>query len=253
MCRKERAKGMLWKRLILFGFVLGIIGARNPIEIKADNNQDYYHYLDKNINVKRDWNKIGKSWYYRNNQGLMQLGWEKVSREDYYPNDQTEGPIEKPNEDSIDFDMNTFDLFEFNTEFLALVNQERTSRGVRPLSYRYNLQKGVDSRAVEMRKAGQISHTRPNGESFSTAFNYLRFHSYLFYLGENIATRPLNTETKEDLNKTTIEKDLAKKFYDQYYASPGHYENMIEKNFTGLSVGLAEVNGQLYNVMILSG
>lgn len=269
-----------WKSLIIFGLILSAI---NPMKLKAETNlkvknknytdrqqtfleinkpgwiqDDYNWYYYKSSRGRRGWVRVGETWYHKNNQGVMQAEWEKVSRKDYYPNDQAELKIEEPNktkEDSDDFDINKFNIFEFNTEFLNLVNEERRSFGLRPLSYHFNLQKGVNTRAIEMRDAGWISHTRPNGEKFSTVFNYLRFHSLLFYLGENIAFRPLDVELIKRVNKgeTSFEKSLAKSFYNQYYTSTGHYENMIEKNFTGFSVGLQEVNGRLYNVMIFSG
>ena len=122
---------------------------------------------------------------------------------------------ELPKNKNLHLIFDNFDILDFNQEFLILLNQERTVKNIHPLSYHSNLQRGVKERAEEKAKVGTISHTRPNGENFSTAFDYLSSHSSLHYLGENIASRPFNNSLFKELteSKKNIEKFLAEKFY----------------------------------------
>lgn len=150
-------------------------------------------------------------------------------------------------------DMETFDMSAYNKEFLALVNAERARVGVAPLTYKADLQKGADIRTAEMAKAGYPSHTRPNGERFYTAFNYLNPQSNWAW-GENASSRSLSQMVENEViaGKTTYEKAYAKRFYDGYVGSSGHYKTMMNPNYKSLVVSLDYIGADVYSVMIFS-
>lgn len=236
--------------MIILLLFLGFFQAINHNQWKNSNQN---HKAPEKTQVSKDWLKVNNRWYHKNHLGYIQAGCQNLNHERYFQNEDITLIAENINKKN--FFNRSFDLLDFNQEFLKLLNQERVKQDVHPLSYHFNLQKGVNLRANEMRALANISHSRPNGKDFSTAFNYLYLHTHLTYLGENIASRPVTTELVQELNNNTdpIEKILAEKFFQQYYNSPAHYENMIESNFTGFSVGLIIEDAQLYNLMIFSG
>lgn len=166
-------------------------------------------------------------------------------------------PIE---EDEIDnSDAFAFDLMTLNTEMLSLINAERANVGVDSLSYDATLAEGTATRAEELLSEDSLTvngvgHIRPDGTRFNTAFEYLGDGEEAM-LGENIAQNWIDIEGMEqvDAGTTTIEKVLAKQFYNQYYISPGHYQNMIHDQYTGFATDIRiNEHGKLFNVQILS-
>ena len=152
-----------------------------------------------------------------------------------------------------------FDQAKLNTEMLALINAERASVGVGALSYNNTLQRGTSIRADEILSEDSLTvggkgHVRPDGTSFRTAFKYLG-NNRESYLGENIAQNWIDIEGLENVEagKTTIEKVLAKQFFDQYLGSAGHYANMVNRGYAGFAtdIRVAE-NGKIFNVQIFT-
>ncbi|MBE6845941.1 MAG: hypothetical protein E7508_09635 [Ruminococcus sp.] len=109
---------------------------------------------------------------------------------------------------------------------LNLVNQERAKVGASPLTLNTSLCNAADIRAVEI--VDSFSHTRPDGTSFSTAIDSLNI-SYRGS-GENIAA-----------GQTSAEEVMA-----QWVDSPGHYQNIINPNYTQLGVGYYLDNNSAY-------
>ena len=106
------------------------------------------------------------------------------------------------------------------------MNELRVSVGVHKLTYDSTLQQGTNIRAREILDV--FSHTRPDGRHFITAFGY-ELPNY--YLGENIAYNYITEEGN-------VERDMAKKFFDQYYNSQGHYENMVDEGYVTFATGV---------------
>ena len=152
-----------------------------------------------------------------------------------------------------------FDQAKLNTEMLALINAERASVGVDALSYNNRLQRGTSIRADEILSEDSLSvdgvgHARPDGTSFRTAFEYLGNNRESF-LGENLAQNWIDVEGLENVEagKTTIEKVLAKQFFNQYSRSQGHYENMIYEDYVGFATDVrVGENGKIFNVQIFT-
>lgn len=149
---------------------------------------------------------------------------------------------------------NKLNMEEFRNEFLKLVNAERESKHLWPLSYSKYLKLGTEIRTNELADFGYIStgknydnpHKRLDGKNeFRTAFDYLPDYKNNTgnQLGENLlcfgfATfedKYLKNEDKSYINyingkKSEMEdaKKLAKLCFDNWKESEGHYRNIIE-------------------------
>ncbi|AEA01602.1 SCP-like protein [Aerococcus sp. Group 1] len=109
--------------------------------------------------------------------------------------------------------------------FHDLVNAERQSLGLNSLTYGSAYQAASDIRTKEI--IDSFSHTRPNGQAFNTASG---FGAAGNYVGENIQ----QSYAKPGTSPQAIAQDL----FDNWKASPGHYENMIDPGFNSQSLGL---------------
>lgn len=111
---------------------------------------------------------------------------------------------------------------KFEAEVLRLVNIERTSRGLKPLSNNAKLANAADIRAVEIVQS--FSHTRPNGQSPFTAIegNWGGFST----VGENIAAGYFTPA----------------EVVDGWMNSEGHRANILNASFTHMGVGYYYVN-----------
>lgn len=105
----------------------------------------------------------------------------------------------------------------FANEVLELVNEERTKRGLTPLT----LDKKIEAAALVRAKETEVSfsHTRPNGSSFSTALE----EQGVSYngAGENIA----------------YGQKTPKAVMEGWMNSEGHRANILNAKFTKIGVG----------------
>ncbi len=102
---------------------------------------------------------------------------------------------------------------------LDIVNEERAKLGVAPLVLNATMNKAAALRAQEITTL--FSHTRPDGTDCFTV--YSEFNISYRTAGENIAAG----------NST------AAATAQQWINSQGHYENMIDPNYTEMGVGYA--------------
>ena len=115
-------------------------------------------------------------------------------------------------------------------EMLKLVNELRASVGVQPVQYDESLNKASDVRANELMT--KFSHVRPNGEGSSTALRQFvsqdEYYENYIGMGENIQS---NSMFGDDYT-------VAKRLFESWKNSPGHYQNMImsEWNVFGFSM-----------------
>lgn len=109
-------------------------------------------------------------------------------------------------------------LDAYRQEVLRLVNAERTSRGIAPLSMSNSrLTNAAQKRANEL--ITMFSHTRPNGTSCSTVLNEYFVSWWCF--GENIAAGyPTPASVVEG-----------------WMNSPGHRANILDSNYTQIGIG----------------
>lgn len=133
-------------------------------------------------------------------------------------------------------------LQKYREESLRILNEERVKVGVNPLELKEEYVQGVQERADEqafvegyLRSVdedgdgkGDKAHFRPNGDNWTTAFEYAdQFHRPV---GENIGQN-----MDWDLERFISEKFLAEQHFDQFKNSPAHYSNMTSNFYTHAS------------------
>lgn len=139
----------------------------------------------------------------------------------------------------IDFD-------ELRDEFMYLLNKERESNGVEPLTLGEHLRRGVETRAIELAENGyhrtgknyDKPHKRLDGvRGFRTAFDYLPSYDRCnaCSLGENVLVytyMPGNERyLPNDPKYVTDVKAIAEYMFDIWKESPGHYKNMMSSDY----------------------
>ena len=111
-------------------------------------------------------------------------------------------------------------------EMLRYVNSERAKVGAAPLELNSTLINIANVRASEI--TVQFSHTRPDGRNCFTVFDDKGID--YSWSGENIAAG------------TSSAKDT----FDQLKASQGHYENIIDSNYTHMGVAYVYDENSFY-------
>ena len=118
------------------------------------------------------------------------------------------------------------DIEAVRQEIVDLTNQLRKGKGLAELEVDEMLMRAAQVRADEMAATTIYSHTRPDGSNRSTVTDCL-------YITENIhcisAFRLANPE-----------KDLARVAVEEWSASKGHLEGMLDSVRTAIGVGVAE-------------
>ncbi|AVP56013.1 hypothetical protein DP130_12255 [Clostridium tetani] len=121
---------------------------------------------------------------------------------------------------------------EVTNKMLQLVNELRASKGVKPLSIIPILNNEAEKRSQHMAKTGEFSHNDTNG-NFIFKDELAKINYTYRSIGENIAQ---NMYTKDPQKQ-------AEALFTQWKNSPGHYKNMVNKDFNQLGFGI-EVNSQ---------
>ncbi|AEM21732.1 hypothetical protein Bint_1109 [Brachyspira intermedia PWS/A] len=118
-------------------------------------------------------------------------------------------------------------------EVYDLITENRNNNGaITKLKRDKNLEKMAMARAKELFE--KYSHTRPNGKEFYTIMEDLNIENYWNGNGENIASGYKN----------------AKEVMKAWMESKGHRENILDKRYTSVGVGLYVKNGKAYWVQI---
>ncbi len=120
------------------------------------------------------------------------------------------------------------------SEVLNLVNAARTQAGLNRLTMDTDrMMSGAKIRAKEITK--HWAHERPNGSSWTTIFSELNM-PYL-QKGENLAQG----------------YSTAQAVFDGWMSSQGHRANILNTNFTHISIVCFEYNGTYYWVQLFGG
>ncbi len=128
-------------------------------------------------------------------------------------------------------------LQKIETEFLRLVNNERSRVGVNTLTINSHLDSCAVTRSKEIIQS--FSHTRPDGTSCFTLVDSEKYNYNA--LGENIAkTSHVGNGyiTPFDGSDAQLEA-VATHMFTLFKNSPGHYENMINGNFEHCGIGIS--------------
>ena len=131
---------------------------------------------------------------------------------------------------------------------LCLVNQERTSRGLRPLKSNRRLAKAAGAHARDMCVRGYFSHDSANGSSFADRIRKAGYvpRNAFPSLGEDLAwgSGPLGTP---------------REIVESWMNSPGHRANILNPRFreAGMAVAFGDpgagADGVLYALDFGSG
>jgi uncharacterized protein YkwD len=111
---------------------------------------------------------------------------------------------------------------------ICLVNAERSSRGLRPLRRDGDLAQAARHHSSDMARRNYFAHVSPSGEDLG---DRLREAGY---------GRPgQGWRAGENLGWGTGSRATPNSLVDEWLASPGHRENMLERSFRELGVGVA--------------
>lgn len=170
-----------------------------------DNNQKNNTYNNNNVNNNQEENKTDNNDNTNNNKSNTNNSNENTN-EISQENDDNE------QNNNIE---NGYYIQNSAKEVLDLVNQARLENGLSPLKWNNTLESAAMLRAKEI--VNKFDHTRPDGTLCFTAFNV----DYNF-AGENIAG-----------GQTT-----AKSVFNSWMNSPEHRDNILDPDFTEMSIGL---------------
>ncbi|KIC40113.1 allergen V5/Tpx-1 family protein [Ruegeria sp. ANG-R] len=118
-------------------------------------------------------------------------------------------------------------------EMLALINQERTSRGLNPLQLETNLNESSEDHSTWMLDTDRFSHTGAGGSSATQRMQAAGFDlSGSWRTGENIAWQ-------SERGAPGISDDVAQ-LHQNLMNSPGHRANILNPDFKYIGIGVEE-------------
>lgn len=131
------------------------------------------------------------------------------------------------------------DETKVNLYFLEYVNADRKLLGIQPLTYDPLLLSVASTRSSEMATYGDSQyegqpHTRPDGSTWSTALSILPDTYESASFAENAQVYSVMSNPYQ----LTSEQWIAKKLFQGWKTSPGHYANMMDADFTRTAVSV---------------
>lgn len=114
-------------------------------------------------------------------------------------------------------------------ELLRLINEERTQHGLEALGIEETMQFAARTRAQEALTS--LSHTRPVGTPYYTAFEEWGFNYAGKWHGENLAVVNVDYLVLSDAA-------VAAALFNEWLASPGHHQNILSENFFQTGIGV---------------
>lgn len=132
----------------------------------------------------------------------------------------------------------TLSIELLNSEFARLLNAERATYGLNPVTVGHNLRDGNTNRKLEMlphnsQTYQNQAHTRPDGTDHSTAFNYMAGFDHYFLENSGVLAYDGNT------SKLNSERYLAEQFFTIWKNCQGHYESMMEEGLREIYLGIS--------------
>lgn len=109
------------------------------------------------------------------------------------------------------------------------MNEERQEAGLSRLKKDGTLSSAARLRAAEQVKNSYFAHKRPDGRDWNTVLSE-EFPCSFTRQGENLASA--------SYEGGSLSHQTAQQWYDQWEASPSHYENMFRPEFTYIGVGI---------------
>ncbi|SEL04604.1 Uncharacterized conserved protein YkwD, contains CAP (CSP/antigen 5/PR1) domain [Carnobacterium iners] len=132
----------------------------------------------------------------------------------------------------------TIDYQLLEDSIFDLLNQVRCEKNLPELTPNAQLKKAARKRAKETEES--FSHTRPDGRDTFTILEEAEYQYVYQLAGENLgmATNYLD------------ETGMAELLSDGWVDSPGHYENMIHKDFKEVGIGVSFDGENIYAVQL---
>ena len=126
------------------------------------------------------------------------------------------------------------DYQKVEAKIFDLLNQLRKEKNVQQVTKNKQLKKAADIRAKE--SAETFSHTRPNGKDAFTVFDEKGLDYPYQMAGENLAMGTYYMK----------EEEMAEFLFNGWVDSPGHYKNMVQKDFSEVGIGVYYDGNNLY-------
>lgn len=248
-----------------------------PIANNWLNDSGAIYFIDQNGIMKTGWVNVGQKWYFMGKDGAMKTGWIRDGNDWYYIHPSgimaadeaitsngkiyyldgsgrmahdteingvtygTDGAaileVTDNSGNNAYYDAYSAAADELHDEFVQQVleytNKYRKKNGRSALKLSKDLCEYADIRAAEL--VEYYSHTRPDGSECFTVYDEDKYK--YGYKGENIAAGQLTPE-----EVTT-----------DWYNSPGHRKNILNKHHKELGVGICYANGMFHWVQLFAG
>lgn len=130
-----------------------------------------------------------------------------------------------PTNDAVDGEYSPSGYASVENEILRLMNDLRASLGAAPLQKSKLLCDTAYIRSKEMFETDYFEHTRPDGSSYTTAFDAAGYQ--WSSVGENIGYCDGYSANQ-----------LAEALFESWKNSPGHYENMVKTKFKQVGISI---------------
>lgn len=117
----------------------------------------------------------------------------------------------------------------FEEELLRLINAEREANGREPLGLEESMRWAARMRAPEVLQS--LSHSRPDGTPYYTAFEEAGFVYAGKWHGENVSNMQFSEGSYDALSAASY-------MFDQLRSSAGHNNNMLSENFVQIGIGV---------------
>lgn len=146
---------------------------------------------------------------------------------------------------------NSVDVELLNEEFRKIINNHRESLGRQPLVYTSRYYPQTEQLANEFADYGHIRiegyppHTRPNGKPTHSLFENL--NDWMLW-GENLAMEVYFYNPYKSIS----EKYLAERFFDMWYNSSGHRENMEHPDFNEFTLAIKTGHIEPYGQAVIA-
>ena len=148
-------------------------------------------------------------------------------------------------------DTTSFDVELFNKYVLQEVNKLRIRNKADTLSEDHSLDKASQDHADYMADNNVLSHAQKSKTKNAPMDRVKFYEGSHSAVGENIQLVPLNYKIEKSKNRLTYEK-LAKELVGNWKKSSGHYQNMINPSYTGVSHTYQIKDGVLFCVQLLA-
>lgn len=136
------------------------------------------------------------------------------------------------------------DKKNIKTQLLKKINQLRKSKGAAPLKFDEKLSKPAEVQSFYMSKNNKLTHGQANPRFNTPAKRIKHFSPLLFDIfGENVL---LSKKVRFPLSSAACIR-IANEMFEAWKNSPGHYANMIDKEFDSTNFAFAlNADNQIY-------